>query len=330
MSKQTSNKPRHKRKYKHEVLARVITQSRSYLPFSDALKVILAKLKVMPMQGRVRLVVFDDDPNPVEPFAPIQQLNMLDWLGMYPDHVYDTAENYPFLQSRRYDIYRNAFFELYGNDDARFCFCSIGLDQAACDSNGHGETDCADITPAQMEARVEEGGKFVTRLNVARVRRRMGERITAQARDLTDFVLTNADHVAAPYFAHVVDAIDFGVTLDVRSSSAQIDGPYEELLFAALSANRPEEVFVPEFIYLDAHNPYEELSVDNLMEWGYLPQAIVHYMVQLLWPDVDLVPAATLNDFVAQVDGHPITTQPIIFDEQHLQHIQQLYVASTY
>ena len=328
MSKQTSNKRRKKKGYKHEVLARMITQSRSYLPFSDALNVMVAKLKVMPMQGRVRLFVFDDDPNPVEPFAPIQQLNMLNWLELYPDYVYDTAENYPFMQSRRYDIYRDAFFELYGNDDARFCFCSVGLDQAACDSSGHAGVDCADITPSQMEAHVKEGGRFVTRLNVTRLRRRMGERITAQARDLSDFVLTNADNVAAPYFAHVVDAIDFGVTLDVRSISAQADSPYEELLFAALSANRPEEVFVPEVVFSNARDPFEELSIDSLMEWGYLPQAIVHYMVQLLWPDVDLAPAATLKDFAAQVDGHPITTQPMIFDEQHLQHIQQLYVAS--
>lgn len=330
MGNRTINK-RHKNSgFKHESLARVAVWSRSYLPVSDALRVLLAKLTVMPRQGRVRLFVFDDDPNPVEPFAPIQHLNLLDWLGLYPDHVYDTAENYPFMQSRRYAVYRDKFFELYGNDYARFCFCSVGLDQAACDSNGHGHADCADITPSQMEEHVKEGGKFVTRFNVARAKRQMGEQATEQIRGLNDFVLINADQVAAPYFAHVVDAIDFGVTVDVRHTSEKMDCSYEEVLFAALKANQPQEVFIPEIIFSNARDPFEELSVDSLMEWGYLPQAIVHYLVHLLWPDVDLYPAATLKDFASQVENHPITAQPIVFEEAQLQQIQQLYITSAY
>ncbi|MAU09723.1 MAG: hypothetical protein CL607_07880 [Anaerolineaceae bacterium] len=329
MCDQTSKKRQKNKAFKHESLSRITIQSRSFLPVSDTLRVLLAKLTVMPRQGRVRLFVFDDDPNPVEPFAPIQQLNLLDWLGLYPDHVYDTAENYPFMQSRRYAVYRDKFFELYSDEYARFCFCSVSLDHAACDSTGHGHADCDDITPEQMQEHVKEGGKFVTRFNVARAKRRMGQ-ATEAINGLTDFVLINADRVAAPYFAHVVDAIDFGVTVDVRPADAKLDSPYEEVLFAALKANRPEEIFVPEIIFSNARDPFEELSVDTLMEWGYLPQAIIHYLVHLLWPDVDLYPAATLKDFAAQVENHPITAQPIIFEEAQLQQIQQLYITSTY
>ncbi|MCB9459779.1 MAG: hypothetical protein H6670_09020 [Anaerolineaceae bacterium] len=311
---------------KYDVLARITTESSSFLSLNDAARVLVANALVAPSQGQIRLYVYNDDADPVRPFAPIQQLNLLEWLGLKTECVHEMTENYPHTLSRRKDTYQEYFFCLYDALFARCCFCSVHLDDALCNSDQLGESYCEAFTPENLVQHLEEGGTFVARFNTDRLRRRVGSQLRDQ--NVRDFVLITADGMASPYFAHVVDAIDFGVTLDVRASATKADAAYEEYLYAAFGANRPAEVFVPNIIDVNARTMFEDASIDALQAQGFVPQAIIHYLAQLLWPDLRIKPSHSVKGLLAQVKGRQPTSDAIYFNEAHLYEVQQYYVTS--
>ena len=208
---------------------------------------LLAWLSARSAGGRVVLRLEDLDPDRCRPEYCDQVMRDLEWLGLDWDGA-------PVYQSKRTEIYAEAFRELERQGLIYPCFCTRAERLAASAphrSDGTAVYDgrCARLTP---EERAELSG---TRRPAWRVRVRSEERSFHDllqgdyrenlARDCGDFILRRSDGVYAYQLAVVVDDGAMGVTQVVRGSDLLSSTPRQLWLQDRLSLPHPEYGHLP-------------------------------------------------------------------------------------
>jgi glutamyl-tRNA synthetase len=157
-------------------------------------------------------------------------------------------------------------------------------------------------------------------------------------------------------FATVVDEIDFGITHVIRAEEHLANTPVQVLLYKALGAAVPEFAHVP-LIYrkgkkiskrdlpplsaeeiaklkacgwtddeLKGRDDLNLATVAYYRELGYIPAALVNYLVRLGWALNEKDEIFPLEDVIASFDTKDVTKAPGNFDEKKLFWVQSEYM----
>ena len=243
------------------------------------------------------------------------------------------GEHGPYIQSERKPLYMEYARQLIASGDAYYCFCTPERLAALKENDGFGGYDrhCRDLDEATVQANLAAGMPYVIRQKMplegttSYVDEVFGE-ISMENSQLQDQILIKADGYPTYNFAHVVDDHLMGVTHVVRGSEYLTSTPKYVLLYDAFGWERPVYCHLPLLMGKDAEGNVSKLSkrhgavsFQDLVNSGYLPEAIVNYIALLGWcPKETNEEFFTLDSLKEQFSIAAINKSPSVFDYDKL------------
>jgi glutamyl-tRNA synthetase len=149
-------------------------------------------------------------------------------------------------------------------------------------------------------------------------------RIEVQHATLQDFVLVRTDGMPLYNFSCVVDDCEMGITLVARGDDHMINTVPQILLYRALSAPVPEFGHVPMVLAPDGQKLSKRHAAVAVLEYrdmGYLPDAVLNYLVRLGWSHGDQE-IFTRAELVEKFDWAHVGAQAGKYDAKKFAHVQ--------
>ena len=217
-----------------------------------------------------------------------QIIDAMSWLGLQADEG-------PFRQTSRLDRYRAIARQLLDAGLAYHCYCSreklaaMRKDQRSrglkprYDGRCRTRTEPVPGAEAVMRFKTPEAGRV-------RVRDLIRGEVIFDNAELDDLVILRSDGVPTYNFSVVVDDSDMGVTHVVRGDDHLNNTPRQINILNALGLRLPEYAHVPMILGPDGSRlskRHGAVNVTDYREAGYLPEAVLNYMVRLGWSHGD-------------------------------------------
>ncbi len=254
----------------------------------------------------------------------------LDATGLKHDEGPDKDGGYgPYIQSERCasGLYMEYAKELIEKGEAYYCFC----DQERLDSLkqvvGGKEIStydkhCLHLSKEEIEANLAAGKPFVIRANIPNE----GETcfhdeiygdIAQPNEELDDMILIKSDGYPTYNFANVVDDHLMQITHVVRGNEYLSSAPKYTRLYHAFGWEEPKYIHCP-LITNEEHQKLSKRSghssYEDLIEQGFLTEAVVNFVALLGWSPSDNREIFSLEELVEAFDYHHISKSPAVFD----------------
>lgn len=215
-------------------------------------------------------------------------LDGMRWLGLEWDEG-------PFYQTQRFDRYREAVQKLLDTGHAYRCYCTTQeLDAMRAEQRARGEKPKYD---GRCRERTEprEGVEPVIRFRmplegVTVVDDRVRGRVEFDNRELDDLVIARSDGTPTYNLTVVVDDVDMAVTHVIRGDDHLNNTPKQINIYKALGEKLPSFSHMPMILGPDGAKLSKRHGAASVMEYrerGYLPEAVVNYLVRLGWSHGD-------------------------------------------
>jgi nondiscriminating glutamyl-tRNA synthetase len=260
----------------------------------------------------------------------------LHWLGITWDEGPDIGGPHgPYRQSERLDTYKEAASKLRASGKAYDCFC------ATAEAPGAGGADvetiacpCVALTDAEKAARVTAGEAPALRMKVDANRAitvpdLIRGDVTFPPGTITDFVIVKRDGGALYNFAVVTDDYTMGITHVIRGEEHLANTPKQLLIYEALGLEPPAFAHIP--IILNEQR--RKLSkrdgaafVNDYRQQGYLPAALVNFLVLLGWSPGENRELMTLDEMIRDFSLEGVVKHPAIFDVAKLGWMNKEYL----
>ncbi len=256
--------------------------------------------------------------------------NTLKMAGIVWDEGPDVGGDFgPYIQSDRMDLYKEYAHKLVELGGGYYCFCAPDRERV------EGEKDpCRDVEYKEAKARVDAGEPFVVRQKIE-----PGEEITYHdvvfgsitfnTSDLDEGVMLKSDGYPTYNFANVVDDHLMNISHVMRGYEYISSTPKYELLYRTFGWKAPKYVHVTH-IMKDKHHKLGKRdgsgSFMDLINAGYLPEAIVNYVVLLGWHPKDERELFTIDELVKVFSKNGLQKSPAIFDWDKLKWMNGQYI----
>jgi glutamyl-tRNA synthetase len=258
-----------------------------YLHVGNARTAIFNWLYARRLKGKFILRIEDTDTVRSTQEAIDAIFESLEWLGI------DWDEG-PYYQTHRLDIYNKNIAQLIDSGHAYYCTCSPAeievMRQKAMASGGKPKYDgtCRNRGLPKTESAVVRLKAPVAGTTV--VEDVIKGNIVFQNEELDDFILCRSDGIPTYNFAVVIDDITMNVNTVIRGDDHVMNTPKQILVYNALDCPLPIFGHVPMVLGKDK-TPFSKrhgaVSVAAYKEMGYLPDAMLNYLVRLGWSHGD-------------------------------------------
>ncbi|MCF7971083.1 MAG: glutamate--tRNA ligase [Methylococcaceae bacterium] len=201
----------------------------------------------------------------------------------------------PFYQTHRFDRYKEIIQQLLDQGDAYYCYCSKEeLDSLR-------EQQMADKEKPRYNGKCREHSEDKAELNrVIRFRNpEEGEvviddlvkgKIVVANKELDDLIIARTDGTPTYNLTVVVDDMDMGITHVVRGDDHVNNTPRQINILKALGAELPHYAHLPMILGSDGARLSKRHGAVSVMQYrdeGYLPEALLNYLVRLGWSHGD-------------------------------------------
>ena len=153
--------------------------------------------------------------------------------------------------------------------------------------------------------------------------------VSVDNKELDDMILIKSDGFPTYNFANVVDDHLMGITHVVRGNEYISSSPKYNRLYEAFGWEVPKYIHCPLITDEDHHKLSKRSghsSYEDLIEQGFLPEAVVNFVALLGWsPDSDRE-IFSLKELVEVFDYHRINKAPSVFDYQKLRWMNGEYL----
>ena len=243
------------------------------------------------------------------------------------------GEHGPYVQSERLPIYMEYAKKLVELGHAYYCFCTKERLEKLHEEDATGGYDrhCRNLSKEEVEAKLAAGESFVIRQTMplegttSYTDSVFGE-ISMENSELQDQILIKADGYPTYNFCHIIDDHLMGVTHVVRGSEYLTSTPKYVLLYDAYGWERPVYIHLPLMMGKNEDGTVAKLSkrhgavsFQDLVNDGYLPEAILNYIALLGWcPKNSEQEFFTLDELKAAFTIDGISKSPAVFDYDKL------------
>lgn len=312
------------------IITRFAPSPTGYMHIGNLRTALYAYLLARSTNGRFILRIEDTDQVRLVEGATDVILQTLATTGLtYDEGPGVGGEHGPYVQTERRAIYLDYVQRLVDAGSAYYCFCTKerldSLHEA--DATGGYDRHCRDLSPEEIKEKLASGAPYVIRQKMPQegtttyLDEVFGE-ISVENKELQDQILLKADGLPTYNFAHVVDDHLMGVTHVVRGSEYLSSTPKYALLYDAFGWERPQYVHLPLMMGRGEDGSVSKLSkrhgavsFGDLVEGGYLPEAIVNYIALLGWcPKESTQEFFTLDELAQQFSLAGISKSPSVFD----------------
>ena len=268
--------------------------------------------------------------------------NTLKLAGLKHDEGPDIGGSYgPYVQSERKNIYLEYAKKLVEEKEAYYCFCTKErLSKLKESQSEYGEDGfkydrhCLNLTDEEISENLKNGVPYVIRQKmptdgVTGFDDFVYGHIDIENKELDDQILIKSDGLPTYNFANVIDDHLMKITHIVRGNEYLTSTPKYNLLYKAFGWDLPSYVHVP----LILKNSGQKLSkragdpsFEDLIEQGYLVDAIVNYVVLLGWSPKGNEEIFSLKELEELFDISGISKSPAIFDMNKLNWFNTEYI----
>ena len=254
----------------------------------------------------------------------------LEETGLIHDEGPDKDGGYgPYVQSERQKegLYLKYAKELIYKKQAYYCFCTPErLNSLRSNVNGEEimkyDKHCLSLTEEEIKKNLESGIPYVIRQNnpatgTTTFHDDIYGDITVDNSELDDMVLIKSDGYPTYNFANVVDDHLMGITHVVRGNEYLSSSPKYNRLYETFGWEIPTYVHCP-LITNEEHKKLSKRSghssFEDLIEQGYVAEAIVNFVALLGWSPEDDREIFSLKELVEVFDYKHISKSPAVFD----------------
>jgi glutamyl-tRNA synthetase len=283
--------------------------------------------------------------------AAIQQiLDGLEWAGLNHDEG-------PFFQTKRFDRYREVIDTLLAEGKAYHCYCSKEeLEQMRAAQTARGEKPRYDgrwRDRTDSLSGVSPVVRFKNPLSgVVVVDDVVHGRVVFQNSELDDLIIARSDGTPTYNFCVVVDDMDMDITHVIRGDDHLNNTPRQQNMLVALGRKPPVYAHLPMILGSDGaklSKRHGAVSVLQYRDEGFLPDALLNYLVRLGWSHgdqeifsieqmIELFDIADVNKSASAFNGeklawlnqqHMMHAAPARLTEPLRWHLEQLGVTTT-
>lgn len=215
-------------------------------------------------------------------------LDGMQWLGL-------TADEGPFYQTRRMDRYREVIGQFLEHGHAYHCYCTkeelevMRNNQLAAKQKPrydgtcrHGRQSRPGVDPVVRFKNPAEGTVVVEDM--------VHGNVVFENTELDDLIIARSDGTPTYNFCVVVDDSDMKITHVIRGDDHLNNTPRQINMLKALGATVPAYAHLPMILGTDGaklSKRHGAVSVLQYKEGGYLPEALLNYLVRLGWSHGD-------------------------------------------
>lgn len=252
-------------------------------------------------------------------------LEAMTWLGL------DCDEG-PVHQRDRLDLYRDAARKLVREGKAYYCSCTPEeLENKRKQALAEGRKPKYDGTCREKE--VGPGPNRVIRfrsspVGVTILNDLIKGPISFNNEELDDLIIERSDGFPTYNFAVVIDDADMGMTHVIRGDDHVNNTPRQVLLYQALRYKVPEFAHVPMILGSDKtrlSKRHGATSVTAYRDMGYLPEALVNYLVRLGWSHGDQE-IFSLSELIEYFSLDSVGKSAAVFNPEKLIWLNQHYI----
>lgn len=256
-------------------------------------------------------------------------LEGMTWLGL----TYDEG---PFYQTQRFDRYKEVIQQLMDQGDAYYCYCSkeeldeMREEQRANKQKPRYDGRCrhrteprAGVKPVIRFKNPTEGSVIVK--DVVR-----GD-VEFKNTELDDLIIARPDGTPTYNLTVVVDDMDMQLTHVIRGDDHLNNSPRQINLYRALGAEPPVFAHVPMILGDDGarlSKRHGAVSVMSYRDEGYLPEALLNYLVRLGWSHGDQE-IFSLDEMTQLFDIEDVNKAASSFNTDKLLWLNQQYIKNS-
>ncbi len=275
-----------------EVRTRFAPSPTGYLHIGGARTALFNYLFARHHGGKFILRIEDTDRVRSTPEAIQAILEAMKWLEL--DH-----DEGPYYQTERYPLYKEKIQELLAKGKAYPCTCTPEeLDakrQRAMKEKRKPSYDGTCRPANDAVAPLPTGKAYTVRFRSPRdgatvVKDAVKGDVAFDNRELDDLILARTDGTPTYNFCVVVDDIDMRITHIIRGDDHLANTPRQIQLYEAFGHPLPQFAHVPLILGTDKarlSKRHGATSVTAYRDMGYLPEAVVNYLVRLGWSHGD-------------------------------------------
>lgn len=250
-------------------------------------------------QNSGKVLMRSEDTDPVRSKREYEEaiIDGLAWVGIKADDFY--------RQTDRLDIYKKYIAKMIED----------GTAYTSTETNERGET--RDVV------RFKNPNKVITFHDSSR------GNISVDTTDLKDFIIARDINSPLYHLTVVIDDYETGVTHVIRGEDGIANTPRQILIQEAIGAKRPVYAHYP-FILLPNHTKMGKRngakSLQEYRESGYLPDAIVNFVILMAWHPKDDRELFTIEDLLKEFQLERIGKSGAILDEKKLDWLNKEYL----
>lgn len=281
--------------------------------------------------GTFVLRIEDTDQNRLVDGAVDVIYNTLKIAGLSHDEGPDIGGEYgPYIQSERKDSYMKYALELIEKKQAYRCFCTKErLDSELTIEGEQGiksyDRHCLHLTDEEINKNLADNIPFVIRQLIPDGETTFSDEvygdITVKNKEIDDQILIKSDGMPTYNFANVIDDHLMNITHVVRGSEYLSSTPKYNLLYKAFGWEIPVYVHLPLILNQSGEKLSKrrgDASFEDLLEEGFLPDAIINYIALLGWAPDDNNEFFTLDELIKSFNPKNISKSPSAFDKVKL------------
>ena len=253
-------------------------------------------------------------------------LDGMQWLGL-------DADAGPYFQTQRFDRYREVIARMLNEGSAYRCYCTKQeLDDERAQQLARKEKPrysghCRNHS--EPRAGVEPVVRFKNPLEGAVVVEDLVHGpVVFENRELDDLIMARSDGTPTYNFCVVVDDMDMGITHVIRGDDHLNNTPRQMNMLRALGAAAPAYAHVPMILGADGaklSKRHGAVSVLQYQEEGFLPWALLNYLVRLGWAHGDQE-VFTREEMIAAFDIRDVNKAAAAFNPEKLSWLNQQHL----
>lgn len=297
-----------------------------YLHVGGARTALFSWLHARKHGGRFVLRIEDTDLERSTQESVNAILEGMAWLGL----EYDEG---PFYQTHRFDRYKEIIQQLLAQGDAYYCYCSkdeleeMRAEQMARKEKPRYDGRCRHlhrpkegIAPVVRFRNPEEGKVLIQDLV-------KGE-IVVDNRELDDLIIARSDGSPTYNLTVVVDDMDMAIDMVIRGDDHVNNTPRQINILRALGVEPPRYAHVPMILGADGARLSKRHGAVSVMQYrddGFLPEALLNYLVRLGWSHGDQE-IFSLDEMIRLFDIDNVNVSASTFNPEKLLWLNHQYI----
>lgn len=300
-----------------------------YLHIGGARTALFSWLYARKHGGRFVLRIEDTDLERSTAESVNAILEGMTWLGL----EYDEG---PFYQTHRFDRYKEVIQQLLDEGKAYRCYCSkerlddlrekqmANKEKPRYDGLCRNRDDLPEDAPYVIRFRNPDEGSVV-------VDDLVRGKVEFSNSELDDLIIARSDGTPTYNLTVVVDDLDMGMTHVIRGDDHLNNTPRQINILKALGATPPKYAHVPMILGDDGKRlskRHGAVSVMQYREDGFLPEALLNYLVRLGWSHGDQE-IFSLDQMIKLFDLNDVNHAASTFNHEKLLWLNHQYIMNS-